>query len=228
MKRVLTEHPRHTVRITQPFYLGKYELTQAEWNVVMETNPSANPAPNNPVEGVSWEDVKRLLAKINAAYGDAGITFSLPTEAQWEYACRAGTATAYCYGDRSWLLRDYGWFEDNSSFKTNPVGEKKANAWGLHDMHGNVWEWCMDWFGGDYYRQSPLDDPTGPEIGFSQVTRGGCWRSPPEGCRSAVRGSHSPLRGYDHLGVRLACKIPYTPGTRTILPETAATGPSDE
>ena len=125
----------------------------------------------------------------------------IPTEAEWEYACRAGSTTRYCFGDDEKMLKDYAWYHKNSGGKTQPVKQKKPNAWGLYDMHGNVWEWCEDWY--DDYPIEPVTDPTGPASGAGRVVRGGSWGSDPRGLRSANRGYYSPgLRGGD-LGFRL-------------------------
>ena len=116
----------------------------------------------------------------------------MPTEAQWEYACRAGSTTRYCFGDDESGLGEYAWYGENSGDKTHPVGEKKPNAWGLYDMHGNVWEWCADWYDGGYYAQSPTDDPTGPATGSFRVVRGGGWHYAAGCCRSAYRHGTRP------------------------------------
>ena len=133
--------------ITKPFYLGKYEVTQEQWEAVMGSNPSHFKGPKNPVEQVSWDDCQQFLVKLNAKSGGQGSKFVLPTEAQWEYACRAGSTGKFCFGDDEKQLGEYAWYEANSGDKTHPVGEKKPNTFGLHDMHGNVWEWCQDWYG---------------------------------------------------------------------------------
>ena len=143
------EKPMHEVRISKPFYLGKYEVTQGQWQAVMGNNPSRFKGdPNRPVEQVAWEDVQAFMRKLNAIEG--GTTYRLPTEAEWEYAARAGTTTAYSFGDDPRLLGEYAWYSENAKGKTHPVGQKKSNAWGLHDMHGNVWEWVQDWYSKPY------------------------------------------------------------------------------
>ena len=118
----------------------------------------------------------------------------LPTEAEWEYACRAGTTTRFCFGDKGTGLSDYAWFGKNSGGRTHPVGQKQPNRWGLHDIHGNVWEWCQDWFAEDYYGRAPWDNPPGHERGELRVLRGGCCRNPGEDCRSAFRRYSHPSR----------------------------------
>jgi formylglycine-generating enzyme required for sulfatase activity len=133
------EHPQHLVRITKPFYLGKYLVTQEQWEAVMGSNPSYFKSPKNPVEQVSWDNCQQFLEKLNAKLGARGGKFALPSEAQWEYACRAGSTTHYCSGDDTSGLGDYAWHEKNSRSTTH-VGEKKPNAWGLYDMHGNAWQ----------------------------------------------------------------------------------------
>ncbi len=132
------EKPQHRVRITKPFYLGKFLVTQEQWEAVMGNNPSQFKGPKNPVEMVSWEDCQKFLGKLNAKSSSGTGKFQLPSEAQWEYACRAGSKTRYCFGDDETPLGDYAWYGKNSGNTTHPVGEKKPNAWGLYDMYGNV------------------------------------------------------------------------------------------
>ena len=190
----------HLVRITKAFYLGKYEVTQEQWKAVMGANPSAFKGPKNPVEQVSWDDCQKFLNKLNVKSSAAEGVFRLPTEAQWEYACRAGSKTGYCFGDRESALGGYAWYGANSRNSTHPVGKKKPNSWGLYDMHGNVYEWCEDWYECDYFRKSPTDDPTGPTTGSYRVFRGGNWANAGVDCRSAHRGfgelSTGSLRGF--------------------------------
>ena len=196
------EKPQHRVRITQAFYLGRYKVTQEQWEAVMGKNPSHFKEPRNPVEQVSWNDCQKFLAKLNEKVG--GRKFSLPTEAQWECACRAGTKTRYYFGDDESKLGEYAWYEDNSGNRTHPVGGKKPNAWGLYDMHGSVWEWCQDWWKDGYYAKSPMDDPTGAATGSFRVFRGGCWLNPVGYCRSACRDGYLPGRRTYHLGLRVS------------------------
>jgi formylglycine-generating enzyme required for sulfatase activity len=207
------EYPRHGVRITRPFYLGRTEVTQAQWEAVTGNNPSRNQGGGAlPVEGVSWGEVTGdFLAKVNAvAKLEGEAVFALPTEAQWEYACRAGTATEYHAGDGEEALKACGWYKGNSGGKTHPVGGKEANAWTLHDMHGNVWEWCRDNYDRDWYRkESPTADPVNPGQGNThRVLRGGGWYyGIPGQCRSAFRYHRSPDTRYHNFGWRLSLDL---------------------
>jgi len=212
------ERPVHKVNITEAFYLGKYEVTQEQWQAVMRENPAQFEDPNSPVEQVSWKDCQAFVACLNSRARGAGFKgrFRLPTEAEWEHACRAGSTTRYCFGDDENGLYEYGWYSDNAQDRTHPVGEKKPNAWGLHDMHGNVWEWCADWYDSDYYEGSPTDDPKGPATGSYRVFRGGSFRA--GSCRSAIRFWSRPDFRDDYSGLRVACSVDAS-GSAT--PETA-------
>ena len=159
---------RHQVTLTNAFWVGKYEVTQAQYRNVMGMNPSGNTGDDLPVESVTWLDCEKFFEKLNVlAQGQ----FQLPTEAQWEYACRAGTTTTYHFGDNPALLSDYAWHSDNSGGRSQPIGLKKPNAWGLHDMHGNVWEWCQDELA--LYPEGPVRDPIGSGTTPARVVRGG-------------------------------------------------------
>ena len=191
---------QHRVTITKGFWMGKYLVTQEQWEAVMGRNPSCfQKGGDYPVEQVSWEDAMEFCKKLNRC--DAipkfkGYHFDLPTEAQWEYACRAGTTGAYD-GSLDWIA----WYNANSDSSTHPVGKKKPNAWGLYDMHGNVEEWCRDWHG---FYQGDATDPAGPPTGVLRVGRGGGWQSGMDRCRSAVRSNFSPENRLNSLGFRIA------------------------
>jgi formylglycine-generating enzyme required for sulfatase activity len=193
------ERPQHPVRITKPFYLGKYEVQQAQWEAVMGNNPSTFKGATNPVEQVSWDDCQQFLDKLTAKTAEQGGRFVLPTQAEWEYACRGGSTTRFSFGDAARSLGEYAWYKDNSEQKTHPVGKKKPNAWGLYDMHGNVWEWCHDLYDEKYYSNTATDDPQGPSLGVRRVLRGGSWRIPAGICRSA--GCDSGVPGYRDTGL---------------------------
>jgi formylglycine-generating enzyme required for sulfatase activity len=201
------EMPQHRVSISQPFYLGKHEVTQAQWAEVMGSNPSKFKGRSNPVEQVSWDDVQAFIRKLNLKEGMTG--YRLPTEAEWEYAARAGTSETYSFGDDEDELSRYAWFdEDWNTGSTHPVGQKQPNAWGLHDVHGNVREWVEDWFGENYYANSPGTDPKGPSGGSIRVLRGGSWYDSAGSCRSAARYGSSPGDRFEYSGFRLV----FSPG----------------
>jgi len=208
-----SEKPQHRVRITRPFYLGKYLVTQEQWQAVMGYNPSLSKGPKNPVETVSWHDCQGFVERLNRKLeSDKGI-FTLPTEAQWEYACRAGGTTKYWFGDDGARVRDFAWQSGkHQTSSPRPVGEKKPNAWGLYDMYGSVWQWCQDWYDENYYAESPVDDPTGPAVGRVQrgrrlppvrVMRGHNFAPDAWACRSAARFFEIPRDRFPHLGVRV-------------------------
>jgi formylglycine-generating enzyme required for sulfatase activity len=190
------EKPVHTVRISKAFWLGKTEVTQGLWQAVMGSNPSYFKSGDNyPVEQVSWDDCQSFITKLNQMVG--GNAFRLPTEGEWEYACRAGTT-----GDRYGNIDSIAWYSSNSGSTTRPVGQKQANGWGLYDTLGNVWEWCQDWYGG--YSSSYQTDPTGPASGAGRVRRGGGWFYRAQLVRSAIRDLYDPGDYGYTLGFRLA------------------------
>jgi formylglycine-generating enzyme required for sulfatase activity len=197
------EKPAHRVTIGKPFHLGKYEVTQAQWDAVMEENPSRFKGRNNPVEDVSWDEAQEFIRRLNRKEGHGG--YRLPTEAEWEYAARAGSTSAYGFGNDAGQLGRYAWYDGNSGKKTHPVGQKEANAWGLHDMHGNVEEWVADWYGD--YSSAPATDPEGPASGSDRVFRGGSWCDAARNCRAAYRLDLTPIFRCVSLGFRLALSI---------------------
>jgi formylglycine-generating enzyme required for sulfatase activity len=199
------EKPPRDVKISQSFYLQATEVTQGQWKKVMGDNPSyfKQCGDDCPVEQVSWEDAQRFIEKLNQV--EKTKAYRLPTEAEWEYACRSGTTTEYSFGDDAGKLGEYAWYGDNSSKTTQRVAGKKPNPWGLYDMHGNVWEWVEDdWHGS--YKGAPgdssawIDDPRGS----NRVLRGGCWSSDARYCRSATRDSFRPGVRVDFVGFRLS------------------------
>jgi len=198
-----SEKPQHQVKVNS-FAIGKYPVTQAQYEAVMGTNPSwFKNNPQNPVEKVRWNDAQAFCQKLSQITGK---TYRLPTEAEWEYACRGGTTTRYYFGDDVSQLGDYAWHGGNSQNTTHPVGQKKPNAWGLHDMIGNVWEWCEDNLH-DNYIGAPTDGSAWIKNGNDyQILRGGSWGDVPLRCRSAVRvnGLRRDDRD-DDLGFRVVC-----------------------
>ncbi|WP_089722071.1 SUMF1/EgtB/PvdO family nonheme iron enzyme [Candidatus Entotheonella palauensis] len=193
------EKPDHRVVISEPFYLAQHPVTQAQWQAIMGTNPSVSQDANCPVENVSWEDAQAFLQKLNELEG--GNHYRLPTEAQWEYACRATSNTAYAFGDDGALLGDYAWYRDNAGDKPHPVGQKKPNAWNLYDMHGNVREWVQDRRGS--YSSDAVTDPTGPPTGVGRCFRGGSYKEARQDLRSAHRLSALP--GYTASDIGFRC-----------------------
>ena len=203
---------QHKVTLTKDFWIADTACTQALWEAVMGKNPASFKGALRPVENVSWNDCQKFIAKLNELEGTD--TYRLPTEAEWEYACRAGSKSAFSNGDITDVvdclcdldknLDKMGWYYRNSDNKTHEVGQKEPNGWGLYDMHGNVWEWCEDWYDSGYYKDSPIDDPKGPNKGVSRVLRGGCWFGSARDARSAFRdGSGPDFRGR-YFGFRLA------------------------
>ena len=205
---------QHRVTLTRDYWLGKFEVTQAQYEAIMGNNPSYFKGSNRPVEQVSWIDAKAFCNKLNelcAGKLPAGYKFDLPTEAQWEYACRAGTTTAFSYGDSSDDTKMN--FNGNYPYEGSAKGKYRAqtvevgslgykNAFGLYDMHGNVWEWCRDWYDGNYTGETT--DPVGPSSDSYRVYRGGSWDGRAEFCRSADRTGLGPGGRLSYLGFRLA------------------------
>jgi formylglycine-generating enzyme required for sulfatase activity len=190
------EGPQHPVRLTESFWLADVPVTQALWQAVMGQNPSRFQGPDRPVEQVSWDDAQAFIKKLTSL--SPGRPWRLPTEAQWEYACRAGTTTP-----RHGELNEVAWWSGNSGSETHPVGQKLANAWGLHDMLGNVLEWCAD-YGYSSYRNTLQTDPSGPDRSSRRVIRGGSWSRTARGVRAASRYANSPGYRFEYLGFRLS------------------------
>jgi formylglycine-generating enzyme required for sulfatase activity len=204
------EAPRRRVALPRGLFVGRCPVTQREYKAVTGHNPAhlQGAGGAKPVECVSYDDALGLCRRLGRL---TGRRCRLPTEAEWEYACRAGTATMYCSGDGLSALRQVGWCsydgEWDGSGGTRKVGEMRANAWGLFDMHGNVWEWCSDWYAEGYYSAGPRESPTGPAAGSEKVVRGGSWRGGPWFCRSAERRGISPDSREINVGVRVVVEV---------------------
>ncbi len=196
------ESPTHKVTIKTPFYMGKSPVTQKQWKQIMETDPSHFKGEDLPVEMVSWQEVREFVKRLNAA--ESTDKYRLPSEAEWEYACRAGTQTGYFFGDDESQLNEYAWYAENSGGKTHPIGRNKPNLWGLYDMHGNVWEWVQDkWH--ENYNGSPPDGSSWEDGDVSfRVSRGGSWYCNASSCRSANRFRRDPESRFSNLGFRLS------------------------
>ena len=204
------EGPQHKVRITRAFYMGVTEVTQGQWFAVMKTKPwegkdYMKDGENYPATYVSWDDAIEYCQKLSESEGKR---YRLPTEAEWEYACRGGKSTAYSFGSDASGLQNYAWFAENAlsagESYAHIVGAKQSNSFGLYDTHGNVWEWCSDWYDNDYYATSPESDPPGATTGSHRVLRGGGWNSVAANCRAAHRSADGPTYRNTGSGFRLA------------------------
>ncbi len=227
----------HAVSVSS-FYLDKFPVTQELYEKIMGVNPSKRKNKNCPVERTQWTDAVRFCNKCSELEGltpcynlqtwacnFAADGYRLPTEAEWEYTCRAGSTGKYCFGDAESQLPKYAWLKPHSQGKPQPVGQKLPNRWGLFDMHGNVWQWCHDWYGETYYVEGPAQDPRGPAMGKMRVLRGGAWDCTPEKCRCAYRHKEFPVYsdacfGADSYGFRRARR-----GDAGAKPTTVAAGP---
>jgi formylglycine-generating enzyme required for sulfatase activity len=199
------ERPVHTVEISSDFYMSVHEVTQRQWEILMDENPSRFRDPFRPVERVTWSEAQRFIRALNER--EEGARYRLPTEAEWEYAARAGTQTRYHFGDDKSALDRYAWYLLNSDEQTYPVKRKGANAFGLFDMHGNVWEWTQDFYHPTYYHWGPEADPQGPDTGRGYVIRGGGWADGPKDLRVANRGWVPPDFKVSFVGFRLVREV---------------------
>jgi formylglycine-generating enzyme required for sulfatase activity len=205
------EKPQHRARITKPFLLGVHEVTVGQFRQFAQSGEYkgsdvwktafASQTDDHPVVNVNWDEARAFCHWLSRGERQ---TYRLPSEAEWEYACRAGSTTKYCFGDGDAQLGDYAWCGSNAGGHTHPVGQKKPNAWGLHDMHGNVWEWCADWCDAGYYSQSLRDDPSGPSSGVDRVLRGGSWHPWAAHTRSGLRLGNHPVSRLPDFGFRVA------------------------
>lgn len=211
---LMNEHPAHEVSLTKPFYMGKFAVTQEQYQTVIGANPSYYTGKDNPVETVSWNDAQDFCKKLNALTpnpspsGERG-GVRLPTEAEWEFACRAGTRTIYYSGNSEENLARVAWYGANCNYTTHPVGQKEPNVFGLYDMLGNVEEWCQDWYG--LYAVDAATDPQGPAQGYSRTLRGGAVNRDLWDCRSACRSCENPGKRYSSIGFRVVAAVPRSP-----------------
>lgn len=196
------EMPVHTV-VLGDYYIGKYEVTQEQWESVMGSNPSYFRGAALPVESVSWDDIQEFIKKLNEKTGKK---YSLPTEAEWEYAARGGKKSLGFKFSGYNKPKNVAWYDSNSGDRTRPVGKKEANELGIYDMSGNVWEWCHDWYSENCYRATSHENPKGPSIGEMRVLRGGSWRNPSDRCRSTYRSQGKPEDRHNSYGFRLVLR----------------------
>jgi serine/threonine-protein kinase len=210
--REANEGPRHSVVIRKPFFIGAYAITQGQYKRVMGHNPSHfdikhHGSEEHPVEMVSWDDARAFCKWLTALDTELmdGQFYRLPTEAEWEYACRAGCQETYSFGEDETRLNSFGWFRDNAEGMTHPTGQLCPNPWGLYDMHGNTWEWCLDYYKGAYPEERERENPRGPRLGRFRVLRGGSWYNEARFCRSAHRSRHLPGEKSRLIGFRVVC-----------------------
>jgi formylglycine-generating enzyme required for sulfatase activity len=221
---IADESPAHKVWVSS-FWMDRREVPQKEFRKYQISDPSHFKDPNQPLERINWRDAatycnERSMAEgLKPCYNESTWVcnfdangYRLPTEAEWEYACRAGTSTRYSFGDDAGRLQEFAWFADSAASKTHPIGRKKPNPWGLYDMHGNVAEWCNDRYAKDYYSHSPDRDPKGPDKGSERVLRGGSWKSGPDACRCTCRASDPSINdaclAADTIGFRCVRRVP--------------------
>ncbi len=206
-ERAGEDETQHEVTLSRGFYMGVFEVTQQEYRKLMGGLPKgitgSNRGSNLPVINVSWIDATNFARRLSDVQqeSDSQRRYRLPTEAEWEYACRAGSESAYSFGNSDLHIDDYAWFKANSKRRVHEVGQKKPNAFGLYDMHGNVWEWCQDWHGN--FSATAVTDPTGPASGRARVLRGGSWNANSQELRCTHRGSPAPELRYGDYGFRL-------------------------
>ena len=234
------ERPAHKVHVAA-FCMDEHEVTQRDYQALLRKNRSRFAGPDHPVDCVSWRDaadycnMRSFKEGLEPCYDRsyrcnfAASGYRLPTEAEWEYACRAGAADRYAFGNDAARLGEYAWFSGNAAKTTHPVKQKRPNLWGLYDMHGNVWEWCHDRYDEAYYQKSPADSPRGPETGDTCALRGGCWKYSAERCRSAARHSETPAFagvcfGAETYGFRCVRRAPQPTFTSQPLSDTGSPG----
>jgi formylglycine-generating enzyme required for sulfatase activity len=199
---------QHTVTLSRAFSIGITEVTQRQYKQLVARHKGGFSGADHPMENISWNNAIAFCEKLSTLPGEraAGRVYRLPTEAEWEYACRAGTTTAYSFGDDAAQLAGNGWYDMNADWTTHPVGEKRSNPWGLFDMHGNVWEWCSNWY--NEYPHGATTDPQGAAQGIFRVYRGGSWTLDATKCRSANRHVGTPSYRSSYTGFRLALNLP--------------------
>lgn len=210
------ERPSHRVKISNSFYMDTGEVTQEAYEKVMQENPSKFKGKLNPVDQVFWDDALKFCRALTQREREAGKIsldqlYRLPTEAEWEYACRAGTDKDYSFKGRRTKLKLFAWHKENSGGKVHPVRRLRANPWGLYDMYGNLWEWCSDWYAPEHYASKKKGelwvDPQGPAGGDYRVVRGGSWDSDADECRSSARFRYRPWRRYSWIGFRVVLTV---------------------